>query len=157
MMKTLKVLLLFLLFSSSCGNDNESVVIIESFDFFENASIVILTSNGTDFPSIENGENLVFDYGVFSDPEEDVVDDASSTSLFFEIPPTLDAFEYRNEELGEINCYFFLGNSEFSITEGVSEGTISGNRINNSSWEIAIDVAVDTREINVTGIFNLKE
>jgi hypothetical protein len=154
-MKTINSLLLLFLVLSSCSKDD---IRIESFEFFENSTIITESFGDTQFPTIENGENLVFDYEIFTESgDERVIDDEVSTSIIFEINPDLNSFEFINQELEEVNCYFLVFNSEFSIIEQVSQGTIMGNQIDNNSWKIDIDITIDTKEINVNGIFNMSE
>jgi hypothetical protein len=122
-MKTINSLLLLFLVLSSCSKDD---IRIESFEFFENSTIITESFGDTQFP-------------------------------IFEINPDLNSFEFINQELEEVNCYFLVFNSEFSIIEQVSQGTIMGNQIDNNSWKIDIDITIDTKEINVNGIFNMSE
>ncbi len=149
--------ILFLL--NSCNNDaaTAETIVVESFDFFENRTIIVETGDDMQFPTIQNGENLVFEYGVFTKSSDElVVDDETSTRLIFEIGPMLDSFEFTNQELENINCYFFTSNSEFSIMEKVNRGAISGTQISNASWNILINVVLDTRMVEVGGVFNLR-
>lgn len=156
-MKKTIIIILALVCIGCSDDDKDEGIFRETFVFFENSSIVLETYDDSQFAFIRAGENLVFDYGKFSDPSENIADDESSSRLIFEISPTLDSFEFTNQELNDINCYFYGANSEFTSIAEVNQGSIIGNKIDDNSWEIEINVTVGTSEIKVDSLFILRK
>lgn len=138
-MKYLTYCLLILSLISLGCSDNQTE--FTTFKYFESSSIQ--TQNDPNFflASIENGNNLVFEYKYVLEADPDIADSGFSETILFEIDPSLEEFTYRDQELEGINTYYrhicFCESIESIL---VNSGSISGTKINNNSWNIDINI-----------------
>lgn len=116
--------------------------------------------------SIEEGLNKVFKYKYKSTPPKGIADGGFSETLVFEIPDNISQFEYKDEELKQIqamyrqSCYC----SNAGIGMKATKGVIRGNQINLSAWKIYIDVKIKypstngtaNYEVSVEKVFNVE-
>ena len=141
-MKVLEPILgvFILLFFCQCSRENMEV---ESFRYFQGGEIVeekivSATDTVTTFEIVE-GEKNVFLYSKSLAEDPDVIDDEVSLLVRFHLDPTLEEFSYSDEELSEIGAYhweFALG----GVRHSLQHGTISGEKIDESTWNITIDI-----------------
>jgi len=139
----LYVIVLFLVFA--CKNDDDQKQIdTEEFNIKTNSQINI-SSQDSDFfvATIDSGNKLVFEYKFDSPSDPQIADSGFSETILFEIQTDIEEFSLKNEELNTINAFYraicFCPNTE---SVRISEGTISGKKMNTTSWEIKIDVKI---------------
>ncbi len=139
MKNTLLILFFSFILFGCTSNTNDSH---KEYSFTENSRIALDNQEPHPFIKIESGENLVFKYYFQKEDNENISDDEYSEAIFFEIDSDVDHFSYTNEELASINTYF--DKYCFCIREGstpIIEGIIKGNKIENLSWDIEIDIS----------------
>lgn len=145
--KYIKIAAVFLMLAAGCNTDDDNTP--ESGDrseyrFYENSSIRV---GDFDFAVIEDGTNLVFEYFFTADEEPNIADDEYSERIIFEISPELEAFSFSASELISANTYF--DKYCFCLIEGsipIAEGSISGMRIDSSTWDITIAITFEDFE-----------
>lgn len=159
-MKKLLLLSFAALFLGSCDSDDDSeterfysfqndlTIIDAPLEYIDDESELLIKSDPFDKFSVEKGDSVVF---VFSEvPPEDpsIQDDEITRQLYFQIDSTLDSFELVGEGLKEspvlarIQCLFCEGSSSFKV----EEGSIRGAKINETTWDITIDVIIWNEE-----------
>ena len=142
------VLLVFLF---GCQSDDESGNGDRfEYSFYENAQITLSEFN---FSDVSPGNNLVFRYYFLADENPNISDDEYAERIIFEIPSDADEFSFTNAELSNINTYF--DKFCFCFIEGsipISEGTISGSKINATTWEVSIDVSFEDFQLETRTI-----
>ncbi len=149
---TLSILLFSCILFGCTSNTNDSR---KEYSFTENSQITLDDNEPNPFTKIESGENLVFEYYFQKEDNEDIADDEYSESIIFEINPDLEDFSYTDNELSSINTYF--DKSCFCLIEGsipIAKGTIQGNKIDNHTWEIQINVAFTDYNENITKVIS---
>jgi len=161
-MRSYLIIMVVILFSAlSCSesddaSDNPLTGDTERFQFYTNRSVAV---GENDFAGISVGSSLVFEYTFTAEDNPDLADDEYAERILFQVDPELNSFIFTNEELISTNAYF--DKFCFCLIEGsipLEEGTISGERVNNETWNVTIDVAFtdfeeETRTI--TGSFRL--
>lgn len=134
-------LLVFSLISLGCS-DNQTE--FTTFKYFESSTIE--TQNDPNFflATIENGNNLVFEYEYVLEADPDIADSGFSETILFEIDPTLNEFTYSNQELVDSNTYYrqlcFCPTDDSIL---ITNGTISGRKLTERTWEIDILIDID--------------
>ena len=112
------------------------------YRLFENQDIVIDSTTEVDWIDIQfiEGDKLLFAYERVSMQCDDVVDDESGEGLYFVIGPDIANFEYNDEELLEILCFYrpYSATLVF-IPDLVTEGYVRGER---SGDEYFVEVSV---------------
>lgn len=120
----------------SCDDTNPSIT---ENKFYEGATI------NSDFPTITEGDFIVFNRYHRAEDEVSVADDEYSEDFLFQVPAGAHSFEFKNKELLDINLkfkpYCFCG---LPIDTEVAGGYIAGEKINDR-WRI--DVNVDLRQV----------
>ncbi|MFK7921992.1 MAG: hypothetical protein AB8H47_08545 [Bacteroidia bacterium] len=130
-----------------------------SYSYVEGQSIEIVhdSVNQSTFVEIVNGDKLVFKYLYTADDEDYIADDEYTENIYFEIDPEVESFSFRDEEMADIQltiqpiCFCVPLIYEPRI------GSLSGKRLNNTTWEVSLDVSYEqygsTTEINFTEKF----
>lgn len=99
-------------------------------------------------PERKSGNNWVFEFTLQKAEYEDVSDDEMSETISFEVVPNRSGkFSLKNAELKQAKAYYMLGC--FCMNRGyhlVDNGTISGVRMNASTWIITIDLWIDAQQ-----------
>jgi hypothetical protein len=142
-----KILLITSLIYTSCSKENEEYnEEYFLYNFLENKQLNIETSDGSymKYGNIQEGSNLVFEYEFSAEDAVNIADDEYSESIRFEINPLLTEFNYEGSELSDIeavfskSCFCFF---DYDSDKDVPPtGTISGEKISNTEWNISIDV-----------------
>lgn len=158
MKKALLILVLSAIISA-CSKNNEDRY---SYTFSTGSALIIEATNGyMKYGKVVSGTNLVFEYQFERDDEENIADDEYAEFIRFEIDPSLNEFNYGDEELQTINpiftqecfCGFYGEEKEVSPT-----GFISGKKVSDTKWDITIDVIFYGDESkNISNTFVLKE
>tara|TARA_B100000768_G_scaffold102680_1_gene95560 strand:+ start:162 stop:656 length:495 start_codon:yes stop_codon:yes gene_type:complete len=142
----IKVLLITSLVLTSCSKENKENEEYFLYNFSENKQLNIETYDESymKYGNIEEGSNLVFEYEYSAEDAVNIADDEYSESIRFEINPLLTEFNYEGSELSDIkavfskSCYCFF---DYDSDKDVPPtGTISGEKISNTEWNISIDV-----------------
>jgi len=137
-------IILFSLFIACDDAQRES----EEFTLRSDSQITIPAQSSDFFlVTISPGNNLVFKYNFDVESDPKIADSGFYEEIIFEIDPDIKEFNFTDEELADINCFYrqscFCPEVE-SIR--IVEGTISGEKKNSSSWEIKIDVKINLGE-----------
>ena len=73
----------------------------------------------------------------------EVIDDETGENFYFEIGSDLESFEYTDEELASIQAIYQPNGAWIAhLPSRITEGSVSGERISSSKWEISVDVVV---------------
>jgi len=149
-MKNLIYILSILLLIISCNSDDDSFLIeeSESFSFQNNLNIESTVDSIFDLTfdsfNITEGENVVFCYTLFRSFDTRYVKEGGDPFLIFEIDKYLEEFSFMNEELLELSVYYVSNGQAFMEPVKISEGIIMGNKIDDDSWNISINITVPT-------------
>ncbi|MFT5216811.1 MAG: hypothetical protein ACI83H_001940 [Glaciecola sp.] len=154
------VTLSLLLFSCNKGDDNVTDDITQ-YTYATLSKIVTEDLGDITFATIEEGDNLVFNYRFTASQDDYISDDEYGERIIFEIDANATAFNYSDDELASILTYFnqycFCANTGSIL---IINGSINGLKSNGTNWDIDIDITVqvgnDTRPINISGIFKLE-
>lgn len=110
---------------------------------------------------VEDGDGLFFRYSHSGLDCNNIQDDEWGEHINFEIPMNVDSFEYTDDELATANCvYREYGSWVDHTVVRVTEGSISGERQADNSWEITVNVIatriLSQEEVNIsfTDIFD---
>ncbi len=142
-MKNQLVLLFVSLLAFSCSKKNK---VSYAYTFIENAALIIESQNNgyMKYWSLEEGENLVFEYEYQAEDNEHIQDDEYAEFIHFQIDPSLNEFNYSDSELESINAVFtescFCGYPDDELKDVPPKGNISGQKLSATEWEISIDV-----------------
>lgn len=112
------------------------------FRFFEHSSLEVDESDRINGVDIVPGDNLVFQYEFVRNDSPQVADDEYTEYILFEIPADLDSFIISGEDLQKSNAVF--GAFCFCADRGyfwIGDGCIKGERVNHSTWNIAINIS----------------
>ena len=106
------------------------------------------------YSEVLTGDNYVFKYKHTYPDDVQIADDEYSETILIEIPTNLDAFTYEGDELNNLNtafeydCYCpMLGLIK------ADSGTISGVRIDDSNWEIELNLRFTGEQGGNTNVF----
>lgn len=127
----------------------------------------IVESGGTDFfisgkeLHIEEGANLVFSYEYMAEDDASIEDDEYAEFIRFEIDPQLSEFNFKDDELLDINAVFsvscFCSFSDDPEKDVPPKGIIRGEKISATQWSVSIDVIFyGHKHRKITHIFQLK-
>jgi len=160
MKKSIFIILICMLVFSCTKKSEETY----SYTFQENAQLTIEPYyEGSYMKSgkVTQGNNLVFTYEYEAEDEINIADDEYAEVIQFEIEPTLTAFSYSDNELDEIKAVYseYCFCAFFDEEKNTSpQGTISGKKISETQWDIAIDVTfyADDQK-NISNTFRLKK
>ncbi len=149
---------LFLLFISSmmlmnaCGDD-DCEMNRQDMIWSENKSIEIMTFSDTLIVQdtvvniieyiIRDGEGNLFEYSdVFNICDPDIADGVGFTEFSMVIPrDSINSFSYRDEEILETSAFVnVFAAPDANLHQSVKEGEIRGIRIDESSWQITINI-----------------
>ena len=145
------------MFLFGCDNDTD-----EEFYTFKTNSQVVLTEIDEDYylANVESGDNLVFIYKFVKDDDPDIADDEYVERIIFEINKDLTSFSFTSEDINESNMYF----NQFCFCPSIESihivnGTLEGEKINNSKWLIALNVEFELHgnlvKRQIEGVFKL--
>ncbi|UZO80383.1 hypothetical protein NBT05_15675 [Aquimarina sp. ERC-38] len=146
----LNVILLFLIFGCK-GDDDQNQVDTKEYTIRTDSQIKIPSQNSDSFiATIESGNKLVFEYTFDSPSDPQIADSGFSEEIIFEIESDMEEFSLNNESLEDINAFYratcFCSNIQ---SVRITEGTISGKKLNATSWEIQIDVKINLDITNI--------
>ncbi|APU68948.1 hypothetical protein [Christiangramia flava] len=113
--------------------------------FQENQKITLTedTEDGTFSFTISEGDKQVFKYEYVGAECPEVIDDETGENFYFEIGSDLESFEYTDEELASIQAIYQPNGAWIAhLPSRITEGSVSGERISSSKWEISVDVVV---------------
>jgi len=135
----------------------------EVFEFVEEESLVFDEENNVFFSS--SGDNIVFNYrlllGRISETNGQTSFFLNEESISFEIDSSMNEFSFSDQELATTNANYRAGPTLDSPSFLIEQGTISGNRIDEQSWDISIDIIITTdfweTPLNIDGIFMAPE
>jgi len=161
-MKNYIIPIIFVLSLLSCNN-KETNSDTYSYTFTESSTLIISTIEESylKYGTIEDGENLVFEYRFDAYDEVQIADDEYAETIKFEIDSELESFNYSNDELLNTNlvfskhCFCYFPYDELKDVNPI--GIITGEKLSNNEWEITINVTFygdEQRTIN--GNFKLK-
>jgi len=134
--------------SNDSGNENPGS---EEFRILTNSQITTETapSGFEEMPEITlariiEGEQLVFVYTFIHPDAVFISDDELTEQLIFEIDPNLSSFTLSGDELLEHSTFYtqFC----FCVSSGdiaISNGTITGTRINEDRWQVNFDISLN--------------
>ena len=74
---------------------------------------------------------------------DDQYDVKYSEVLIFEFDPSIEGFEYQDEDLAKVNCYYLwraLAKSLIKETIPVKNGSIKGERLEDGRWHLEISI-----------------
>ena len=125
--------------------------------FFENSKLQIEPEEeshvNTESLSIDvvTGAKLVFKLLTYDDPEETVADDELTKIVYFEIDPNATEFTLNSDNFEEANAVIGLSAS-FSYIKQITTGEITGTKISDEEWQVAIDVSTggEEEQFNIT-------
>jgi hypothetical protein len=108
--------------------------------------------------SIVGGSKLVFNYERNYSTCPEIADGGSTNILFLEVDPSVTSFDYEASGFRQRMVYFrricFCTESGFLIP---NDGRIKGNRIDDRSWKIDVDIVVSNGEsIKTSAIYKLQ-
>ena len=132
-------------FYGSCyGNDlNEARE--ETWWYAENAiNFFVDTLSGSNNYAIVEGEDIIFQYYHANEDCKSVVDDEFAEVVYFQLPDSITSFSYCDSALLNIYCIydvqaFFGMNPYYNVTQGC----ISGEKIDSDTWKVHIDITVN--------------
>ncbi len=166
-MKKITLLLLLISFLSCVSNDETGIdergteeMIILSFT--NDSQVAINNQNDLLFAFSESGDNLVFEYRFVGAQRDLVADDEFVETILFEIDPQTNSFSLENSELQTINAFY----QQFCFCQqagsiAIDNGTISGAKIDDDSWQISIDISFvifgNPQSIIHSGVFRLTQ
>ncbi|MEM9685889.1 MAG: hypothetical protein AAF934_03095 [Bacteroidota bacterium] len=93
--------------------------------------------------TVENGDNLVFEYNYTGAQCDNIADDEWGELLTFEIDKDATEFEFTDDAILETKCFYqhygaWIASRQYEI----KDGTILGNKIDNTTWQVTADVTV---------------
>jgi hypothetical protein len=121
------------------------------FRFFENSSLQVDEGDRINGVDIVPGDKLVFQYEFVKNDSPQIADDEYTEYILFEIPAGLDSFIISGEDLKKSNAVF--GAFCFCANVGyfwIDNGCIKGERVNNSTWNIAINISAQAPQHEFT-------
>lgn len=140
--------LAFALVSLSCSTEGPTgTPESEEFFFQENKIITVSTSDDLLFAFTADGDKIVFTYFFDAAQEDDIADDEFSEFIIFEIDPVLESFNYTATDFDIISPYYRVSCFCSSDSTLITSGSISGTKINDTLWEVTIDVEFERNEI----------
>lgn len=93
--------------------------------------------------TVENGDNLVFEYNHIGAQCDNIADDEWGERLTFEIDKDATEFEFTDDAILETKCFYqYYGAWAPPHHYEVKNGSISGHKIDNTNWEVTIDITV---------------
>ncbi len=149
----------------SCGIEAEEIQLYEcrsgkcTYTFFTSQQIEVVedTVSKLTFVNIIEGDKLVFLYRYTAESGSNASNDDYDEDVFFEIDPTLNSFSFTDEQLAEakiaIKPWCLCG----SIVIEPDQGSLSGERLNDNTWEISFEATYqlnnETKEISFKAKF----
>jgi len=146
--------LLALIIVTACSNDDEvkdpeNTTAENYHSFFENSQLILNSGENPEQINLElaTGNKLVFKFLKYEDPYPEYVDDEQTTIVYFEVDPDASEFRLEKDDFNDANAAIGLG-GQIRIIERITEGSITGTKISDNEWEIALDVSTMNEEIN---------
>ncbi len=133
------------IYTAFCACNNRCDSDVETYTFQADKAIEITsdTTSMFDFHTISNGDMIVFIYWHMAPDCRDIDDDEYGEELIFQIPKNLTEFQFTNDELVEAQCrYREFGAWAIPYTAPITEGTLSGRKTSDESWEIEVSVQI---------------
>ena len=90
---------------------------------------------------VVSGEKLVFKLLMYDDPEETIADDEVTKIVYFEINPEATEFTLTSDNFEEANAVIGISGG-ISYIKPIESGEITGTKISDDEWEVAIKAAV---------------
>ena len=144
---------------TSCSNISDAHY---NYHYFEQKQLNIETyDHYMKFSKIEEGSNLVFSYEYMAEDDASIEDDEYAEFIRFEIDPQLSEFNFKDDELLDINAVFsvscFCSFSDDPEKDVPPKGIIRGEKISATQWSVSIDVIFyGYKHRKITQIFQLK-
>lgn len=114
------------------------------YKYFKNSTIDLPTTDNSYTASIISGDKLVFEYTYDLEADPEIPDSQFKETIIFEIDPTLNEFAYSNQELVDSNTYYrqlcFCPTDDSIL---ITNGTISGRKLSERTWEVDILIDID--------------
>ncbi|MEL6694704.1 MAG: hypothetical protein AAFV78_13670 [Bacteroidota bacterium] len=127
-----------------------------TYKVFENRSIEILPGDSLDMESfvrVNVGDKRVFEFDFTGNQDDLIADDEYGESIWFEVPMDLESFEYKDEELKDIQLTFRPSCFCLIETVSVDQGKVKGKKLGDKRWEIEIDITFTWSGITEERIF----
>lgn len=108
--------------------------------------------------TVIEGNRRVFKYNRTTHPPKNLMDAGFSESVYFELPPGKEAFDYAGDELRQINTYYTQSCfCEWTGALPISKGHIRGEKISGPIWSVKGTIypasAYANSKISFDGIF----
>jgi len=101
------------------------------------------STSQSSFIDIVSGDKLVFQYQYTANDDPRIADDEYTENIYFEIDPSLDRFSFTDSELADANLVIQPICFCPPTVHQLIVGTLSGERKNDGSWEITLDIKYD--------------
>jgi len=157
----LPLILLFSLFLTACHEEGVPPILKNSckggdctYSFRTQSAIVLSLGGGGTLLEIENGENLVFSFVYQQEDDPQIGGDEYGEIIYFEIEPDETSFRYEGQQLSEVTA---IMNGICNCPQNVvyiTEGSISGEKIDEFNWEISFDLTYTFREDQLRRVFD---
>lgn len=149
-MKTLVILSILILscFSSCSSDDEKNDCQPETVIAKTTAEKEIIVKFNTEFErndyTVEDGNNLVFEYNYTRAQCDYIADDEWGETLIFQVEDQNNNFDFTNDEILATNCFYqqqgaWVNHNQYQIKRGV----IKGEKISENQWKITVDVETD--------------
>ena len=142
------------LLTFACTNDDNCTADTIRTQIIDNKTIMTSYDSSTQkiILSVDDGDNLLFEYDFTATQCDDILDDEWGERLIFEIPIGTTDFEYIDADLASINCYHLeYGAWVSSSPDAVTQGSIKGIKLSDNEWEITTNIKI-TRELTQTEV-----
>lgn len=113
----------------------------ENKDLFVRVDTIDQNNNTARFIQVESGDKRMFSYTYVKNDRANVSDDEYSEFLRFLVDPSLDSF-ILSFPADQASSKAYLQPSCFCQPDvwPIQSGTISGEKINENTWELSVDV-----------------
>jgi hypothetical protein len=157
----ISAIIFFILFILSCNKNGLNDCTKDRYNYaFLKLSKIDTSSSNSPFQGylqyqINAGNDLVFKYTHEGPDCKNIADEEFTEFLVFQVPAGTNSFNYQNAQLESANCYFNLICFCDINARPVKSGSIKGNKISESRWnvEINIDVPGSANKIILNKIF----
>ena len=101
---------------------------------------------------VRDGQDMLFQFlDIFNFCEADIADGTSATTFSMIIPAdSTNSFSYTNEEILQTSAYLDIFAAPSSLPhQYFQEGEITGERIDDNTWMVSIDVVSSLQEYGI--------
>lgn len=154
-MKALMIVFSIIWIISGCSHDQNTDFgepdfcndISCEFTISDNSQIEFNDGDRNASIDIRDGSNLVFHMSTYDDGFENIIDDEVAEQIYFEVDKTgsdqTSEVSSFNMDVSKQNAYYgrfcFCGVTGFFP---ITNGSISGERLNNNQWMVQVDIEV---------------